>query len=245
MNTKVVKMKDINFDESLFIPMQTGKVVDNLLSGTGGLMKGCNFAFVGDPGVGKSTVLLDILADLQENGSKVLFVSGEMNAIDMYGYVNRFPKFGNLPILFMGDHLDSDPLQVLESTFKKGFDTVLVDSMAEIVTVVSDYHRCTNKQAETMILNLYEKHNLANNDTNTHTTFMIIQQVTKTGNFAGSNRFKHMLTGMCHMIFESEDQRLMFFSKNRRGSKTRRLYFDLGAGGSVTWIHPDSVTTEA
>ena len=103
MNTKVVKMRDIKFDESLFIPMQTGKVVDNLLSGNGGLMKGCNFAFVGDPGVGKSTVLLDILADLQKNGSNVLFVSGEMNRLDLYGYVQRFPKFKNLPILFLGE----------------------------------------------------------------------------------------------------------------------------------------------
>ena len=159
MNSKIVKMRDIKFDESLFIPMQTGKVVDNLLSGSGGLMKGCNFAFVGDPGVGKSTVLLDILADLQKNGSKVLFVSGEMNRLDLYGYVQRFPKFKNLPILFLGEHLDSDPVKLLESEFNKGYDVILLDSMAEICVMISDYHRCTSKQAETIVLNLLEKHN--------------------------------------------------------------------------------------
>ena len=245
MNTKVVKMRDIKFDESLFIPMQTGKVVDNLLSGNGGLMKGCNFAFVGDPGVGKSTVLLDILADLQKNGSNVLFVSGEMNRLDLYGYVQRFPKFKNLPILFLGEYLDNDPVKLLESEFNKGYDVILLDSMAEICVMISDYHRCTNKQAETIVLNLLEKHNLANNDNKTNTTFLIIQQVTKTGNFAGSNRFKHQLSGMAHMIFETDDQRKIFFSKNRRGGRMRSLYFDLGPGGSVQWIHPDSVQTEA
>ena len=70
----IVKMKDFQFNEDLFKPMRTGTVVDTLLSTEGGLMKGCNFAFVGDPGVGKSTVLLDILSDLQRNGNKVLFV---------------------------------------------------------------------------------------------------------------------------------------------------------------------------
>ena len=106
----LVKMVDVKFNDNLFVPMRTGKKVDELLSGEGGLMKGTNFAFVGDPGVGKSTVMLDILADLQKKGQKVLFISGEMTSIDLYGYVKRFPKFGKLPILFMGDYTENDPL---------------------------------------------------------------------------------------------------------------------------------------
>ena len=50
---KLVKMNEIKFDKNLFKPMKTGKKIDSLLSSEGGLMKGTNFAFVGDPGVGK------------------------------------------------------------------------------------------------------------------------------------------------------------------------------------------------
>ena len=95
-------MDNLSFDKNLFVPMKTGKKIDSLLSSEGGLMKGTNFAFVGDPGVGKSTVMLDVLADLQSKGQKCLFISGEMTSIDMFGYVKRYPKFGQLDILFMG-----------------------------------------------------------------------------------------------------------------------------------------------
>ena len=123
----LVKMDELTFNKSLFKPMPTGKKIDSLLSSEGGLMKGCNFAFIGDPGVGKSTVMLDVIADLQKKKNKVLFISGEMNSIDLYGYVKRFPKFGKLPILFMGDYIEHDPLCVLKSTLSEGFDVVLID----------------------------------------------------------------------------------------------------------------------
>ena len=82
-----MKMDDFKFDPQLFIPMKTGTKIDNLLSSEGGMMKGTNVAFVGDPGVGKTTVLLDMLANMQNNGNKVLFISGEMTQIDMVGMV--------------------------------------------------------------------------------------------------------------------------------------------------------------
>ena len=90
------KMKELTFNPNLFRPMKSGRAIDAHFSTQGGLMRGTNYAIVGDPGVGKSTVMLDMLADLQKKGRKVLFISGEMNSIDMYGYVKRFPKFGNL-----------------------------------------------------------------------------------------------------------------------------------------------------
>ena len=104
VDMKLVKMQDVTFNDDLFIPMKTKTIVDSLLSAEGGVFPGTNTVVIGDPGVGKSTVLLDWLANLQEQGKKVLFISGEMNDIDMYGYVKRFPKFGKLPIMFMNDY---------------------------------------------------------------------------------------------------------------------------------------------
>ena len=231
---ELVKMDNIKFDKNLFVPMKTGKKVDSLLSSEGGLMKGTNFAFVGDPGVGKSTVMLDILADLQAKGQKVLFISGEMTSIDMFGYVKRFPKFGQLDILFMGDYIEKDPVVVLSSVLTQGFDVVLIDSMAEVCTNIVDFHGGTMKNAETKVLNLLEKHNKAENLNKKNTTFLIIQQVTKGGEFAGSNRFKHMLTSMGHMKFDG-DSRTLFFSKNRRGGRMDKLHFSLDTNNHVNW----------
>jgi len=240
---KLVKMDNIQFDDNLFVPMKTGGRLDSMLSSEGGLMKGTNYAFVGDPGVGKSTVMLDILSDLQAKGAKVLFISGEMTSIDLYGYVKRYPKFGKLPILFMGDYIENDPIQVLEQTLEEGFDVVLIDSMAEVCTTIVDFHGGTNKNAESKVLNILERHNKAENEAKTNTSFMIIQQVTKGGTFAGSNRFKHMLTGMGHMKFV-EGGRCIFFSKNRRGGEMNKLFFSLDQKNNVGFLYTEPMSAE-
>lgn len=238
MNLKTVKMSDLSFDPQLFRPMKSGRVIDAHFSSEGGLMKGTNYAIVGDPGIGKTTVMLDMLADLQAKGQKVLFISGEMNQIDMFGYVKRFPKFGQLPILFMGDYCEDNALDVVKSILSEGWDTVLIDSMAEIQNAVVDTTKgwMSGKKAETELLNLFEKHNMGENDNNINTSFLVIQQVTKGGEFAGSNRFKHMMTGMAHMKWTKEGDRTFFFSKNRRGGDMSVRMFNLSTPNRVGWM---------
>ena len=233
-----VKMKDINFDPSLFRPMKSGRVIDAHFSSQKGLMKGTNYAIVGDPGIGKTTVMLDMLADFQRRGKKVLFISGEMNQIDMFGYVKRYPKFGNVPILFLGDHTEDNNLEVLENILEEGWDVVLIDSMAEVQNAVVDTHKgwMSSKKAETELLNLFERHNLGENDSEINTAFLVIQQVTKGGEFAGSNRFKHMMTGMAHMKWTKEGERTFFFSKNRRGGDMSVRMFSLQNRNRVGWL---------
>ena len=238
MNIKTVMMSDIKFDKQLFTPMKSGRVIDSHFSSEGGLMKGTNYAIVGDPGIGKTTVMLDMLADLQAKGQKVLFISAEMNQIDMYGYVKRFPKFGKLPILFMGDYCEDNALDVVNNILSEGWDVVLIDSMAEVQNAVVDTTKgwMSSKKAETELLNLFEKHNLGENDSNTNTSFLVIQQVTKGGEFAGSNRFKHMMTGMAHLKWTKEGDRTFFFSKNRRGGDMSVRMFNLSTPNRVGWL---------
>ena len=246
MKITTVKMKDVKFDKALFTPMRTGKKIDKLFSSEGGLMRGTNYAIVGDPGAGKTTVAMDIVADLNSKGRKVLFISGEMNQIDMYGYVKRYPKFGEMDILFLGDYIEQDIQKVLEAALKPGYDVVLIDSMAEVCNAIADTAKgfVSVKKAETIMLNLLEEHNQAENDSKTNTAFLIIQQVTKAGNFAGSNRFKHMMTGMAHMKIV-EDGRCFFFSKNRRGGQMDALYFTLSTKRNVGWLYTQPINNLA
>ena len=232
------RMEDVKFDPSLFRPMKSGRVIDAHFSSQKGLMKGTNYAIVGDPGIGKTTVMLDMLADLQTKGKKVLFISGEMNKIDMFGYVKRYPKFGSVPILFLGDYTEDNNLKVLQDIFSEGWDVVLIDSMAEVQNAVVDTHKgfLSVKRAETELLNLFEQHNLGENDLQLNTAFLVIQQVTKGGEFAGSNRFKHMMTGMAHMKWTKEGERTFFFSKNRRGGDMSVRMFSLRNRNRVGWL---------
>jgi predicted ATP-dependent serine protease len=154
----------------------------------------------------------------------------------MVGMVKRFPKFGKLPILFMGDWIEHDPLVILKSILHEGWDSVLVDSFAELAVAVVDFHGGTMKNAETKLLNIFEQHNKAENASNRNTCFMIIQQVTKGGEFAGSNRFKHMITAMAHMKFNAEGGRAMWFSKNRRGGEMNKQFFSLDQAKHVGWL---------
>ena len=49
------------------------------------------------------------------------------------------------------------------------------------------------KRAESLLLSLLKEQNEGHNDISVNTTFLIIQQVTKNGNFIGSNRLKHYI----------------------------------------------------
>ena len=173
LKVTVTKMNDLKFEKNLFNPLKTGRKIDEFFSSEGGVMPGTNTVVTGDPGVGKTTVLLDILADMHDKGKRVLFVSGEMNAIDMVGYVRRFPKFGDLPILFMGEQDEEDPLEVLRTAFQEGYDCVLIDSLAEVAVGVQDYYGGTYKSETTKILQLLEEQNMGENNRkiNTATLF--------------------------------------------------------------------------
>ena len=234
---KLVKMDDIKFNDDLFIPIKSKTIVDSLLSNEGGVFPGTNTVVIGDPGVGKSTVLLDLLAQYHKDGKKVLFISGEMNEIDMYGYVKRYPSFGQLPIMFMNDYTDC-PKEAVEQVLDQGYDVVLIDSWAEVTALVADQQNWARKKVESWLLDLLEKNNKAKNKLNKHTAFICIQQMTKQGEFAGSNRIKHMTTAMAQLRFDGrgyDAERYIEFSKNRRGGVGEKIYFSLSRGGKVDY----------
>ena len=233
---ELVRMKDQNFPDDLFVPMKTGKPVDMLFTSEGGIPKACNFMLIGDPGVGKSTVSLDILSDLALAGYKVLFISAEMTRIDLYGYVKRYPKFGEIDILFTGEYCDSNPKTVIESALKPGYDIVLIDSFAEVQEDVKEVLKMTSSGSEKWLIDLMISNNLGENDLGKNTTFIAIQQVTKGGVFVGSNKLKHNTTGMLELRFEPDSgTQYLAFSKNRRGSVGKRMFYSLSETGDVQY----------
>ena len=68
--------------------------------------------------------------------------------------------------------------------------------------MVQDQMGWARKKVESWLLDLLEKNNKAENQANKNTAFICIQQMTKQGEFAGSNRIKHMTTAMAQLRFD-------------------------------------------
>ena len=237
----IVKMRDVRFDKDLFINFRTRTILDNLLCSYQGLPKGVNYMIIGDPGVGKTTIILDMLANIRKSqpSARILFISAEMNEIDLAIYVERFPKFGDLDILFIEGGFDEygHSWQTVADTLDDGWDIVAIDSFHELQGVVKEEENVTNKRAESMLLSLIKQQNKAQNDRGVNTTFLTIQQVTKSGAFVGSNRLKHMITAMMELRLDNPkniySDRYITFSKHRRGDVGVKLYYNLSTTGDV------------
>lgn len=237
----IVKMKDVKFDKDLFINYMSGTVLDKLLCSYQGLPKGVNFMIIGDPGVGKTTIILDMIANIQKRNPliKILFISAEMNEIDLAIYVQRFPKFSELNILFVEADFNTEShcFQNIEETLQDGWDIIAIDSFYELQGIIKEEENLTLKKAESQLLSIIKKQNKAQNKRGVHTTFLTIQQVTKSGAFIGSNRLKHMITAMMELRLDNPkniySDRYVTFSKHRRGDVGVKLYYNLSQTGDV------------
>ena len=240
---EIVKMRDVRFEPGLFVNFSSGTVLDNLLCSYKGLPKGVNYMIIGDPGVGKTTIILDLIANIgrQAVGTRILFISAEMNEIDLAVYVQRYPKFGDLNIMFVESDFDGDRhhLQDIEKVLQLGWDIVAIDSFHELQGIIKEEENITMRLDETKLLSLITSHNKADNNTYTNTTFLTIQQVTKSGAFVGSNRLKHMITAMMELRLDNPkniySDRYIVFSKHRRGDVGVKLYYSLSSTGDVSF----------
>jgi DNA repair protein RadA/Sms len=228
--SKVVKLNSLNIDPKMMVTMKTGLNIDELISHEGGIPAATNIMMIGDPGVGKTTVLLDVLASAQNKGAKCLFISGEMGKKQMFKYTERFKQFGVIETLFMQDYLEFNTKDVIEQVLNIGYDLVLIDSAAEIIEGVRDDNNWDRKMAESWLVDICVTNNKGENKTNKYTSFMLIQQVTKSGVFAGSNKLKHLVDAMGEMRRESERDgggTYINFTKNRNGLVDNKMYYQL------------------
>jgi len=235
VKVKLTRLDDLKFSEDLFRPIATATVVDKFLSTDGGFMPGSNIMAAGAPGVGKTTVLLELLSRVvqQDPARRVLFISAEMNQLDMGRYLKRFPHWGQLPILFLSDYTDDNPKEVIEQTLMQGWDLVLTDSYTEINDTVKESCNLTRSKTEKWFLDLMIAQNAGKNKLKKYTTFITILQLSKGGTFVGSNKLKHMTTAMMHLDWkggENSAERYMAFSKNRLGQVGQKLFFSFEQG---------------
>jgi vacuolar-type H+-ATPase catalytic subunit A/Vma1 len=178
-------------------------------------------------GVGKSTVLFDLLASVKQQApeTKILYVSSEMTRNDILFYYRKSPAIGSVPTLLLNEHLkDGSLAKVLEDTFNGDWDIVVLDSYQDAAIKLTESLGWRQKRSETWLTNL-----MIESAEKRGTAVLAIQHMTKTGQYMGSTYLKHATTSMLEIRFDPNGGRYLEFSKNRRGGGhvNKRLYYDL------------------
>jgi len=228
-SVKIVKLTDFNFPPEVFIPLKSGKFIDTLISKKGGTMPATISIVVGEPGSGKTTMLVDKMTGIERHNPdrKCLYISSEMNPIDNRELAEEIPQLMNLNTLYMADY--DNPKLALEEALDMGWDYVIMDSFMDVKDKIKDSQNKMNASTvETWLINLLVKHTKGQNKDGKYTAFDVIQHITKGGEYAGSTKLKHNTTAMMYVrIDEITGERYLVYVKNRRGSIRKKLYMTL------------------
>jgi len=219
-------LKDIPEDSTL--REETGIAeLDRVLGG--GIVEGGLMLIGGDPGVGKSTLLLQVCANLAARGKRVLYVSGEESARQIK---LRAARLGvDTPGLYI---LAENALDAIENQVRTMQpDVAVVDSiqtmyrpeMASAPGSVSQIRECTS-----LLMRVCKE---------TGTAMFVVGHVTKDGAIAGPRMLEHMVDVV--LYFEGDrqqDYRLLRAVKNRFGSVNELGVFRMTGNGMKEVANP-------
>lgn len=235
-------LKDIRWDPKMFQPLKTGTFLDSFVSSKGGFLPATNLMVTGDPGIGKSSVMVEILTKVKKENpdARVGYISAEMEAEDFEEFRQFYPGLDEIPILFLGDYLHEDkyPIwQVVASFLNVGYDIVVLDSLIEVQMMIQEELSLPQKKGEAHMLKLMRRHNKGFNNSKSYTCFLCIQQKNKGGQYVGSKRLEHMTTAFLQLLWDTKEKgkKYMVFEKNRKGSVKSRLYFGFAKTGGIEY----------
>ena len=225
------------------IPMELNKVEKSEISRNstgfseldrvlgGGLVNGSLVLLGGEPGIGKSTLILQICDKIKGEG-KVLYVSGEESKEQIKLRADRL-GIHNEDILFLGE---TDIGIIEEAILKITPKLVIIDSIQtmysdEITSApgsVSQVREITSK-----IMRVCKENAI---------TTIIIGHVTKDGNIAGPRVLEHMVDTVLYLEGERYfSYRILRGVKNRFGSTNEIGMFEMQDKGMTEILNPSSI----
>lgn len=222
------KLKEVEGIDATRISTGIGEL-DRVLGG--GLVKGSLVLVGGEPGIGKSTLILQICDKIIGEG-KVLYVSGEESAEQVKIRADRL-NINNDDIMFLGE-TDIDIIQ--EAILNTNPKLVIIDSIqtmySEDITsaagTVSQVREITAR-----IMRICKENSI---------TTIIIGHVTKDGNIAGPRVLEHMVDTVLYLEGERYfSYRMLRSVKNRFGSTNELGMFEMKNEGMVEITNPSSI----
>ena len=188
----------------------------------GGLVQGAAILLSGEPGVGKSTLLLEVAARMANTGKKVLYVSAEESVSQVK---LRAQRTGNLsPNLYLA--AETDLGSVLGQFEAISPELLIVDSVQTVASTEIDGSAGMPAQVREVAGNLIR---LAKQNS---TPVMLVGHVTKDGSIAGPRTLEHLVDVVCH--FEGDRQTSLRFIrtlKNRFGPTDEVGCFEMTSDG--------------
>lgn len=201
----------------------------------GGLLKGAVILLSGDPGIGKSTILLHVSLHLAGLGKKVLYVSGEESVEQIKLRVDRLLKKENYLhlknfFLLSETHVE-DIIATLENLKP---ELVIIDSIQTMETgQLSGMAGSVGQIREsTSVLLQFAK--------SEQTPFFLVGHVTKEGTIAGPQVLSHMVDTVLFLEGERfQSLRILRGLKNRFGPVDEVGVFEMGESGFVEVKDPN------
>ncbi|MEG2702708.1 MAG: DNA repair protein RadA, partial [Clostridia bacterium] len=194
----------------------------------GGLVTGSAILLGGDPGIGKSTLLLQVAGSLSER-CRVLYVSGEESARQLKMRAARI----HVPQEKLYVLAENDVESILEKCGQAQPDVVVIDSIQTMVSAESASAPGSISQVR------QSAGALVRFAKETGTSVFIVGHVTKEGSLAGPRVLEHMVDAV--LYFEGDRQheyRLLRAVKNRFGSINELGVFEMRSEGMVPVPNP-------
>jgi DNA repair protein RadA/Sms len=219
-------LKDINPEKEGRISTGSGEL-DRVLGG--GIVKGSLVLIGGDPGIGKSTILLQMMQRLSAEDRDVLYVSGEESLSQIKMRADRIGSFTDKMKLFC----ETD-LSLVEATLEKEKPQVcVIDSIQTMYDedITSAPGSVSQIRAATAVFMRIAK--------SLGITVFLVGHVTKEGAVAGPRVLEHMVDTV--LYFEGDrhvSYRILRAVKNRFGSTNEIGVFEMRQEGLVEVENP-------
>lgn len=198
----------------------------------GGVIPGSLVLVGGDPGIGKSTLLLQVSNNVAETGKKVLYISGEESESQIKMRAKRLKVSSDNLYIYTENNLAAIELQIAEVEP----DMVIVDSIQTMISPEINSAPGTIsqiKEGTSKFMKISKSKSIS--------TF-IVGHVTKEGALAGPKLLEHMVDTV--LYFEGErynTYRLLRAVKNRFGSTNELGVFEMKSDGLVELENPSKV----
>ncbi len=195
----------------------------------GGIVKGSLVLVGGDPGIGKSTLLLQVCKQLSDRGHDVLYVSGEESLRQIKMRASRIGTMNDKLKLFCETNLD-----VIEETIKRTKpEAVVIDSIQtmfreEVSSAPGSVSQV--RESTSVFMRLAKEQGV---------TIFIVGHVTKEGTVAGPRVLEHMVDTV--LYFEGDrhaSYRILRGVKNRFGSTNEIGVFEMRSEGLQEVLNP-------
>lgn len=223
---KPIEISAISMEESDRISTHIAEL-DRVLGG--GIIQGSLTLVGGDPGIGKSTLLLQVCRNLSDNGHKVLYISGEESLKQIKLRANRIGEFKENMLL-----LCETNLSLIEEVIRRSTpEVVIIDSIQTMYQEevgsapgsVSQVREATN-----VFMQLAKGLGIS---------IFIVGHVTKEGTVAGPRVLEHMVDTV--LYFEGDrhaSYRILRGVKNRFGSTNEIGVFEMRKEGLMEVANP-------